>query len=133
MGKKEREAAVAKRKDAQLPNVIINETAGKKVRDKYLVEKAPFPFEGSKKLYERSLQQPLGNDWNASRAYDKSIKPKVQIRAGQIIEPMEPWEKDNANEERKNRYERYLRRKKIREAKAKRNSKQNLEKKSGKK
>jgi len=97
--KQVRRAALKKRKDAKLKHVIINSKAGKRTRKKLMLQKTPFPFEGKKELYERSLLHPAGRDWNCHKAFDKINRPKIVTRPGEIIEPMEVWKRDRATEE----------------------------------
>mmetsp|Transcript_16919 Transcript_16919/g.22148 ORF Transcript_16919/g.22148 Transcript_16919/m.22148 type:complete len:867 (+) Transcript_16919:59-2659(+) len=66
--------------------VIVNEKRNKKF-SKYLVEKVPYPFT-SREQYERSLSNPLGNDWNTMSSYKDAIRPAVITKAGTIIEPL---------------------------------------------
>jgi U3 small nucleolar RNA-associated protein 14 len=69
-----------------LSDVIISEKTIKKAK-KYSVERVPFPFQ-SREQYERSLQQPLGPEWNANNVHRRAIRPRIHTRAGHIIDPM---------------------------------------------
>ncbi|CAH0016451.1 unnamed protein product [Clonostachys rhizophaga] len=73
------------RKDAKLDKVIINEKRIKK-NDRYLASQLPHPFE-SRQQYERSLQQPVGPEWQTKETFQDSTKPRVIMKQG-IIAPM---------------------------------------------
>jgi U3 small nucleolar RNA-associated protein 14 len=62
-----RQEAIGKRKDARLAAVIITERYDKKAA-KYATPSVPFPF-NSKDIYERSMRQPLGRDFNTDSSF----------------------------------------------------------------
>ena len=77
----------AARKDARKLNVILSERRIKTASKFKVAEKnIPYPFK-SREDYERSLQMPVGEEWNASHVVRKFTKPEVITRAGRIIEP----------------------------------------------
>jgi U3 small nucleolar RNA-associated protein 14 len=88
------------RKDAKLKNVIINEKRVKNVyrRDfrgvanqqnsKYLAGAVPYPFE-TREQYERSLSMSVGPEWTTREMYQKMTKPRVTIRAGAVVNPLQ--------------------------------------------
>ncbi len=65
--RRNRQDAIGKRKDARLAAVIITERYDKKAA-KYATPSVPFPF-GSKDVYERSIRQPLGRDFNTDSSF----------------------------------------------------------------
>ena len=75
------------RKDMKLKNVIINQ---KRVRQNvdYLASTLPFPFT-SRAEYERSIRMPIGTEWNVKRTYQENTKPRILVKAGTIVAPME--------------------------------------------
>eukprot|EP00126_Sphaerothecum_destruens_P010571 Sdes_comp20777_c0_seq2m16829 len=75
------------RKDSSLQFVIINEKRDKRFAEK-LVKSVPFPFV-NREVYERNLQRPLGKEWNSVSSCDKLIQPKVAVKAGKIIHPIQ--------------------------------------------
>ena len=77
--------APAKRQDAKLARVIINE---KKVKanSKYKAEQLPFPFE-TREQYERSLRLPKGPEWTTKKTFQQATKPRVMVKQG-VIAPM---------------------------------------------
>ncbi|EDO14638.1 hypothetical protein Kpol_309p7 [Vanderwaltozyma polyspora DSM 70294] len=75
-----------KRKDKNLQNVIINEKVNKK-NLKYQSSAVPFPFE-SREQYERSLRMPIGQEWTSRASHQKLIKPRINVKPGQIIDPL---------------------------------------------
>lgn len=76
----------AGRNDGQLANVILSERRVK-TSSKYKIADVPHPFT-SREEYERSLQMPLGAEWNAAHIVKKNIKPDILTRSGRIIEPI---------------------------------------------
>ena len=68
-------------------NVIIS-TRTNKLQKKYQLEKVPYPFT-SLEQYERSLQDPVGPEWNTTQQLEKKIKPDVTVKAGSIIQPIQ--------------------------------------------
>ena len=76
----------AGRNDGQLANVILSERRVK-TSSKYKIADVPHPFT-SREEYERSLQMPLGDEWNAAHIVKKNVKPEILTRAGRIIDPI---------------------------------------------
>ncbi|KAI8972069.1 small-subunit processome [Pilobolus umbonatus] len=74
------------RKDAKLSHVIISEKKNKKL-EKYQSTTIPYPFK-NKEQYERSLQTPMGEDWNTSSMFGKLNKPRIITKLGQVIDPL---------------------------------------------
>ena len=66
--------------------VIISERANKKSA-KYAVSSVPYPFT-SREQYERSLQNPLGSEWNTVTVMRANVAADVVTRAGEIINPI---------------------------------------------
>ena len=81
-------AQVQKRKDTagKMMNVLISERRVKAAA-KYKIADIPHPFT-TREEYERSLQMPLGEDWNASNVVKNNTKPEILTRAGRVIEPI---------------------------------------------
>ena len=75
------------RKDAKLKGVIINQ---KRIKGNigYLASQLPHPF-ASKAEYERSIRMPIGNEWNVKGVYQDNTKPRVMVKPGTVIRPME--------------------------------------------
>ncbi|KAJ2828886.1 hypothetical protein FBU31_002818 [Coemansia sp. 'formosensis'] len=74
------------RMDAKMGEVIINQKQAKS-SNKYYASNLPFPFYTSKQ-YEDTLQAPLGKEWNTAKSHSKGIKPRVLVKAGNIIDPL---------------------------------------------
>ncbi|KAJ2792552.1 hypothetical protein GGI18_000319 [Coemansia linderi] len=74
------------RMDAKMGEVIINQKQAKS-SNKYYASNLPFPFY-TPKQYEETLQAPLGKEWNTAKSHSKSIKPRVLVKAGKIIDPL---------------------------------------------
>jgi len=70
-----------------LNHVIINEKVDKKFA-KYLHKEIPYPFT-SKELYEKSIRIPIGRDWNSLATHHDMVIPKVVVRKGAMIDPIE--------------------------------------------
>ncbi|KAL8809982.1 MAG: hypothetical protein Q9200_002942 [Gallowayella weberi] len=75
----------ARRQDAKLDKVIINEKRVKK-NAKYLASQLPHPFE-TRQQYERSLRLPIGPEWTTKETFQAATKPRVLMKQG-IISPM---------------------------------------------
>eukprot|EP01125_Pyxidicula_operculata_P005252 TRINITY_DN1893_c5_g1_i1.p1 TRINITY_DN1893_c5_g1~~TRINITY_DN1893_c5_g1_i1.p1 ORF type:complete len:910 (-),score=342.99 TRINITY_DN1893_c5_g1_i1:21-2588(-) len=86
MRKMKEEELKAKRRDAKLAHVIVNEKMDKK--SQYLtLEKVPHPFK-SREAYERSLRNPLGKEWNTDNTHRKLTRPRIKSTTGTVIEPI---------------------------------------------
>ncbi|KAL9585698.1 MAG: hypothetical protein Q9212_001355 [Teloschistes hypoglaucus] len=75
----------AKRQDAKLDKVIINEKRVKKTA-KYLASQLPHPFE-TRQQYDRSLRLPVGPEWTTKETFQSATKPRILMKQG-IIAPM---------------------------------------------
>jgi U3 small nucleolar RNA-associated protein 14 len=64
-----------KRADYGKTHVIISEKKDKKA-SKYLAKDLPYPYT-SKAQFEKSLQVPLGTEWNTRVSFQKGTLPKV--------------------------------------------------------
>lgn len=74
------------RKDYGKGHVIISERVDKKAA-KYQVRDLPYPYT-SKAQYERSLEQPVGKEWNTRMGFQKATMPKVTKKMGTVIDPL---------------------------------------------
>ena len=85
---------VSRRKDAKLANVIINERSNEKLAP-YLVNALPYPYETIEQ-YERSLRLAAGKEWSTRTMAEKLMRPRVTIKSGAIIDPIEaPFSMDD--------------------------------------
>ncbi|KAG7924710.1 hypothetical protein KL925_005141 [Ogataea polymorpha] len=75
-----------KRKDKNKKGVIVNERVNKK-NAKYQAGSVPYPFE-TMEQYERSLRQPIGQEWTSREIHQKLTMPKVIAKHGSVIAPM---------------------------------------------
>ncbi|KAJ7063357.1 Utp14-domain-containing protein [Mycena amicta] len=75
------------RADHGKAHIIISEKMDKKAA-KYLVKDLPYPFT-SKAQYERSLQTPVGREWNTRVAFQRGTLPSVVKKMGTVIEPLQ--------------------------------------------
>ncbi|ODV90190.1 hypothetical protein CANCADRAFT_31227 [Tortispora caseinolytica NRRL Y-17796] len=75
-----------KREDRNLKGVIINERINKK-NMKYNSSEVPFPFE-TREQYERSLRIPMIKEASAITVHQKSIKPRIIVKPGRVIDPL---------------------------------------------
>ncbi|KAJ8898612.1 hypothetical protein K2173_004225 [Erythroxylum novogranatense] len=107
--KRKREAALKRRKDAHLKNVIISEKLDKKA-EKLLTKTLPYPFT-SKEVFEQSTRMPMGPEFNPATAVGALIRPEVVKKTGVIIKPIkfedvDPYEKsqDRKNNEPKKKH-----------------------------
>lgn len=83
---REHETLRLNRADANLKNVTISEKRIKNAA-KYKVAAVPYPF-SSREEYERSLQMPVGGEWQASQVVSQLTQPEIKKRAGRIIAPI---------------------------------------------
>lgn len=80
--------------DPKMKHVIIA-TKQMKQAEKYMLPHTPKPFT-SKDQYERSIRTPIGKDWNTQTVFQKLTQPKIQTKAGIIIDPIT---REKANQE----------------------------------
>ncbi|OQR91532.1 U3 small nucleolar RNA-associated protein [Achlya hypogyna] len=81
-----KQTALNKRKDAKMQRVLINEKKDKKAA-KFMCATVPYPFT-SREQYELAMRNPLGSDWNTTKAANELTAPAVMLRAGKIIQPL---------------------------------------------
>ncbi|KIY51181.1 Utp14-domain-containing protein [Fistulina hepatica ATCC 64428] len=75
------------RADYGKKHVIISEKRDKKAA-KYLVKDLPYPYT-SQAQFERSMQRPIGAEWNTRLGFQRQTLPRVVKKMGAIIEPLE--------------------------------------------
>jgi U3 small nucleolar RNA-associated protein 14 len=78
---------VSKRKDKNLAHVVINEKRMKLAKP-LMTAAVPFPY-ATKEQYERSLQMPVGKEWATRSTFQRTTMPKVVIKQGAVIAPMQ--------------------------------------------
>ncbi|KAK7030705.1 Utp14-domain-containing protein [Favolaschia claudopus] len=79
--------ASSDRADHGKAHIIISEKRDKKLA-KYQVKDLPYPFT-SRAQYERSLEAPLGTEWNTRVGFQKATLPRVVKKMGMVIEPLQ--------------------------------------------
>jgi len=82
----EHDSKVMSRSDRKMSNVMLSERRVK-AASKYKIAEVPHPFT-TREEYERSLQMPIGDLWNASDVVRKNTQPAVKVRPGRILEPI---------------------------------------------
>jgi len=75
------------RKDANLKNVIMSQKRLKKNLG-YMANALPFPFTNQAE-YDRSIRMPIGKEWNVKKTYGENTKPRIIVKPGQVVLPME--------------------------------------------
>ncbi|KAJ4968744.1 hypothetical protein NE237_015445 [Protea cynaroides] len=95
-GKKKREEALKKRKDARLKHVIISEKIDKKA-EKLHTKTLPYPYT-SREVFEQSIRMPIGPEFNPATSVGALNRPEVVKKPGVIIRPIKfeevnPYEK----------------------------------------
>ncbi|KIJ35494.1 hypothetical protein M422DRAFT_262278, partial [Sphaerobolus stellatus SS14] len=75
------------RADHGKPHVIISEKKDKKAA-KYLVKDLPYPYT-SKAQFERSMEVPIGTEWNTRVGFQRATLPRVVKKMGAVIDPLE--------------------------------------------
>jgi U3 small nucleolar RNA-associated protein 14 len=97
----------ANRNDKKMMNVMISDKRVKTAA-KFKISEIPHPFT-SREEYERSLQMPLGGEWNALHVVKKVTKPEILLRAGRIIEPIKlPKKRQSENSKKDNSTKKYI-------------------------
>jgi U3 small nucleolar RNA-associated protein 14 len=87
--KKERsEELLAARRDAKLKHVVMTSKENKRF-SMYQTSSIPAEFRDNAALYEASLIQPMGKEWTVRETHGALVKPKVVVRAGVAIEPIQ--------------------------------------------
>jgi len=76
-----------KRRDENKGNLIINAHKDNKIRE-HKVGKIPFPFT-SVSDFEASIRAPIGNTFLPRTAFLKLVKPSIETKMGEVIEPMD--------------------------------------------
>lgn len=74
------------RADYKKAHVIISEKRDKKAA-KYLVKELPYPYT-SHAQYARSMDIPIGAEWNTRVGFQRGTLPRVVKKMGTIIEPL---------------------------------------------
>ncbi|KAF8633539.1 hypothetical protein AX15_001343 [Amanita polypyramis BW_CC] len=77
------------RADYGKKHVIISERRDKKAA-KYMVKDLPFPYT-SKAQFERSMENPLGTEWNTRVGFQRATLPRVVIKPGVVITPLKKF------------------------------------------
>ncbi|KIM82209.1 hypothetical protein PILCRDRAFT_820590 [Piloderma croceum F 1598] len=75
------------RSDFNKKHVIVSEKRDKKAA-KYMVKDLPYPYT-SKAQFERSINMPLGTEWNTRVGFQRGTLPKVVKKMGTVINPLE--------------------------------------------
>ncbi|EMD42263.1 hypothetical protein CERSUDRAFT_110794 [Gelatoporia subvermispora B] len=75
------------RADYKKAHVIISEKRDKKA-SKYQVKDLPYPYT-SKAQFERSMEMPIGTEWNTRLGFQRATLPKVIKKMGTVISPLE--------------------------------------------
>ncbi|KAF8079316.1 Utp14-domain-containing protein [Lyophyllum atratum] len=75
------------RADYGKAHVIISEKRDKKAA-KYLVKDLPYPYT-SKAQFEKTMERPLGTEWNTRVGFQRGTLPRVVKKPGMIINPLE--------------------------------------------
>ncbi|KAG2342059.1 Utp14-domain-containing protein [Suillus weaverae] len=74
------------RADYKKAHVIISERRDKKAA-KYLVKELPYPYT-SHAQYARSMDIPIGAEWNTRVGFQRGTLPRVVKKMGTVIEPL---------------------------------------------
>ncbi|PFH35955.1 hypothetical protein BESB_056060 [Besnoitia besnoiti] len=69
------------------PLVVINQTLDRKAA-KYFVPELPRPYT-AKDQYDSTLQHPTGPEWNTSAVFNRLIAPKINVRVGAVLPPLQ--------------------------------------------
>ncbi|KAM0752317.1 small-subunit processome [Meredithblackwellia eburnea MCA 4105] len=77
----------SQRQDAKLAHVIISERKDKKA-GKYMLKDLPFPYTSAAQ-HEQKLRTPLGPEWSTSTVVRDQTLPKVLVKPGVTIRPVD--------------------------------------------
>ncbi|KAH9849186.1 Utp14 protein-domain-containing protein [Lenzites betulinus] len=75
------------RSDYRKAHVIISEKRDKKAA-RYQVRDLPYPYT-SRAQFERSMEVPIGTEWNTRVGFQRATLPKVVTKMGTLIAPLE--------------------------------------------
>lgn len=78
------------------PKYVIMNPENRDKLLKHQVRKVPFPYK-SKAQFEHMFRRPVGRQWNTELNRASVIKPRIEVRAGQIIPPKKYVEETNTN------------------------------------
>ncbi|KAF8822941.1 hypothetical protein IE077_001898 [Cardiosporidium cionae] len=67
--------------------VILNTKLDRKLA-KFSVPTLPYPY-SSEQHYESTLHHPIGKEWNVQAAHQRFIRPKVNVRLGAVVLPLQ--------------------------------------------
>ena len=91
----EHASKVLGRSDAKMHTVMISNRRVKTAA-KYKITEIPRPYTTVEE-YERSLQMPLGDEWNSSDVVKSNTQPEIKLRPGRVIEPLKLSKKRSAS------------------------------------
>lgn len=91
----EHASKVLGRSDAKMHTVMISNRRVKTAA-KYKISEIPHPYTTIEE-YERSLQMPLGDEWNSSDVVKSNTQPEIKLRPGRVIEPIKMSKKRSAS------------------------------------
>jgi U3 small nucleolar RNA-associated protein 14 len=83
------EEIMASRRDAKLKHAIVSDKQHGKQFAMYQARSVPAEFKDNAALYEASLRQPMGKEWNVRDSHAKLVKPKFVAIPGLVIEPIQ--------------------------------------------
>ncbi|PHJ23381.1 os03g0343300 related [Cystoisospora suis] len=75
------------KKKVKRPCVILNQKLDRKAA-KYLVSELPHPYKSAEQ-YEATLQHATGPEWNTASMHARLIAPKINVRVGAVIPPLQ--------------------------------------------
>lgn len=74
------------RADHGKAHIIVSEKRDKKAA-RYQLKDLPYPYT-SRAQYERSMEVPMGVEWNSRKGVQRSTMPRVVVKAGTVIDPV---------------------------------------------
>jgi len=66
----------------------VNEEHGMAKTGKYFLQKVPLGYSNPQQ-YEQELRMPLGQEWNTKSVHQNRIKPKVFVKVGAVVPPLQ--------------------------------------------
>lgn len=92
--KKEKEIAERKKKESEKrkaqkrPLIQVSNKLDRKAT-KYQVSEVPREYAGDINAYEATLTRPLGPEWNTIKSHQRFTQPKINVRVGAVVAPLE--------------------------------------------
>ncbi|CCW62684.1 unnamed protein product [Phytomonas sp. EM1] len=92
------------RADAALDHVIINHDGVELVPDRMTLHMVPRPFSNAQE-FARFMRQPLGPEWSSALSFKEGVQPRIEVRQGQSVLPLDLSLRRKANKTKRRKIE----------------------------